>query len=490
MNIEPRFSPERAQRRRHSPACPAHHTFARWRRAVLLIGMFATATPARAAPNAATQRVDLALRRVTDPEFPIVAAAQRLLVARDKATIPAKTLPKDLHPKSEYFVFELRGRAMTIIVEPAAPELLHVDRDGDGDLAHHTPVEGLPVRRRLGAKVITAHRFPPTTIAIDQRDDRLPVEVYFEHVPPGQLIVYPAHYREGRIVLAALSYRVALVDNTYDGRYDDPCTPPVARCDVDQWDCMAIDQNRNNRYDHVRWGYWEIQPVTPRCLVGENAFDVDVAPDGSSLTLTPAEIEYGSIQAPMPGAELLLVGEYGFMHLGGRTGAWRVPVGHYACWAAIVQRRDPHGNVWTLRNVETGKALFDVEARPDDLTDLAVGGALQPVESAAASPGSRTANARRTGAKTDRTSAGRLSSGRLSGGDAKPTRPQTTDQGSTGAKSARSTGASRASRDLAAWGNYVDSGGVEYMPILKNGHPRNFQTQHPRKRRVWRRRYG
>lgn len=265
----------------------------------------------------------------------------------------------------------LGGRQITLAVEGGATPTLRVDTNFNGRLSDEQPVPG--TRLGSGNARAATYRFGPISIRPPQNDDGEPVQFFIQTAQAGTLTLYPARCRVGEVRIDGESWQVALMDCNFDGRYDDVCKLPLPRSAWSRFDGIAVDRNRNKRFDPGGAAQWEIQPLTRMIGFGDKHYLVRVAPDGSALQCQPADIAMGTLDIKRAGVELLVLGDAGVFRLAGHS-QWRLPEGRYSCWSVVLFDIGPRGPTgWQLPGTGSFGKLADFQIRGNQTTQLPVG---------------------------------------------------------------------------------------------------------------------
>jgi hypothetical protein len=333
----------------------------------------AQGTAGEADENQPGLTVRLDLRPVEDASDPLFAAARRALVPQRRPPASLKS-PVPVPSGMRCCVAQLGGQQLLALIDRAVPPRVAVDTDLDGNLLRERLQLAKPIKDRDAVGGLPRLSYGPIRCSLAAGA----IEIVIERDAQGRFWVLPGAYREGSIGLAGRDYRVALVDCDYDGRYD------RAICTDDRplggWltDWMAIDRNRDGRFDVAYSGRWEIQPLTPVWAVGESLFRAKVEPDGSVVRLEPAGLGMGLLDVGTPDSELLVVGLSGVMRLTGGEGKWWLPEGPYSCWSVRLRYTEAATKrTWTLADAGNPRDLRGFEIEKDQTLSRPIGGPLK-----------------------------------------------------------------------------------------------------------------
>jgi hypothetical protein len=230
---------------------------------------------------------------------------------------------------------------------------LSVDTDGDGVLSEERCFtaevnRGSPVSGR------GQHLGPISLLSRDSPgrvNDGFDVGC-FRQDARGLLMPSPAFYRTGKVRLAGQTYRVAVVDGDCDGLFQSILPLPLAdrtlwsrpRCDV-----FAIDLNRDGKFDQSVREKSEVCPLGRLTKVEDAYYALDIAPDGSSLSLSRTEPQFGTLalDANDVAAELRLWSDAADQYLPANR-QWQLPPGRYAAIHGVLTAKDASGDIWTF----------------------------------------------------------------------------------------------------------------------------------------------
>jgi hypothetical protein len=261
---------------------------------------------------------------------------------------------------------------------------LCVDTDGDGIFSEErcftarvnkeSPVSG---RRQQIGPISLISRDSPGKV-----NDGFDVGCFREDIR-GLLMPRAAFFRTGRIRLAGQTYRVAAVDGNCDGLFKSILSLPLA--DHTLWarpecDVFAIDLNSNGTFEHSLRQESEVFPLGKLTKVGDAYYAIDLAPDGSRLTLSRTEPQFGTLVLDVNDAamELRLWSDAADRHLPYNS-QWQLPPGQYTAIHATFTKRDASGDLWAFSSFAPVFAadcmgpldLFTIE--PGETTSIRIG---------------------------------------------------------------------------------------------------------------------
>lgn len=297
-----------------------------------------------------------------------------LQVARTTTAKPTEVqeVPADVPREPVYFVFragqrELNGITYRSTRRPQEVKLL-IDTDGDGLWSDEVEYIGFWQR---WFTLERTYLFGP----MSTQPDGVEGAVFHAQCAGGKRVVfYPTVYRRGQVILKGKTYDVALVDTDFDGRYDKSFVPPAwgsrsPRCDV-----LILDLNRNSELNFSTSKTSEFMPLSRLVEVDGTYYELDVAPDGSTIDFREAQVQYGILDLGGAEAKLTLYSDAAIQRLEGAAGRWRLPAGRYCAVELELTDRDASGSKWqfTMDNHGMG-ALGDFEIQPGRTTSFRLG---------------------------------------------------------------------------------------------------------------------
>jgi hypothetical protein len=257
---------------------------------------------------------------------------------------------------------------------------LCVDTKGDGVLSRQQCFTATRVR---ATKVnVASLRFGPVSLASDGGSSGTGSRFYVDSYradAPGPLITFPAFFRTGTLRLAGQTYRVAVADGDYDGRFHSTLALPLDHAwRLPASDVFAIDLNHDGEFEFSSAGRSEVTPLGHLIQVAGTYYAIDLAPEGTSIALVKTEPEFGTL-ALEPNdttAELKLWSDASDQYLRGRQ--WRLPAGQYKGIYIASERKDASGDVWSFSSdfssafSHLGSLEFFV-IRPGETTSVRIG---------------------------------------------------------------------------------------------------------------------
>ncbi len=198
---------------------------------------------------------------------------------------------------------------------------------------------------------------------------------FYVHCSNGQwLVLYPARYREGQVALDGKTYKIALVDCDYDGRYNHVFAPPARGVGEPGCDAFAIDLDGDSKFRTGQPGGSEIMPFSQIVKVNEDYYSLHVTDDGGIIEFRQAKPSFGELDVGGREVDLRLWSDAAHQWLRGSGSKWRVPAGKYRGVSLELTEKDSAGNLWAFKTDKAGQGeLSHFEVRPGEATSLQIG---------------------------------------------------------------------------------------------------------------------
>jgi hypothetical protein len=250
-------------------------------------------------------------------------------------------------------------------------DTLYVDADRDGRITVDEKVVGQPTD--------TGFIFGPVRLLVWDGARRTPQWFQFRfsdyEVEEGRTVrnfqAFNAGYYTGTVQFGDQKRRIALVDSNGNGVYNDYPKPggPAG-------DRLLIDLNGDGQFDIGPLSE-EAQPLGRYVLAGDRYWRLDVAPDGSAVTVAPLDLPLGTLRSEVSEFALLLRGREGDLRVRGTGGVARVPAGRYHLVRCQFVLDDKAGRRWSFTG-GGGENDVPVDVPADSTTPLALGPPLTP----------------------------------------------------------------------------------------------------------------
>lgn len=141
-----------------------------------------------------------------------------------------------------------------------------------------------------------------------------------------------AAYREGEVTLDGKSHRIALVDCNSNGRFDDEVTvrkSTSGRASVRYGDIVLVDVDPRDELLPSN-GDSPGSPVAKLLAIGGGFYEMEVAPGGDKVTLSPSPVSHGHVTISTDGFQGTVYSDTGVVNIkGDKSEAVPVPVGDW-----------------------------------------------------------------------------------------------------------------------------------------------------------------
>ena len=141
----------------------------------------------------------------------------------------------------------------------------------------------------------------------------------------------PAGYTEGKVSFGGNTYNVALVDDNCNGSFNDVYAVPdgVRQSGLVSaaGDTMIIDLNGDGKFDKNIYDTPELYHIGKYISFDSKCYEMSIAPDGRSITVTEADAPLGYISTGHDEFSVELLGENGALKLAGGSRKTKVPAG-------------------------------------------------------------------------------------------------------------------------------------------------------------------
>ena len=293
-----------------------------------------------------------------------------------------RDVPPDAPPEPVYFTLEIDDRKVHGIVYRSTHRTkkakLRLDIDGDGLLSDEREYIGTWLSIFRLSRV---YEFGP--VSIKHTGNGSKASRFYISCNDGKwIILYATHYREGQVKLDGRTYKMALVDCDYNGKYNDAFVPPAKSSREPGCDSIAIDLNGNSKFDFDKPGVSELMPLSRLVKINENYYHLDIADSGEIVEFRRAKPAFGTLDLGDESVNIRLWSDAGHQHLISSTGKLRLPAGKYSAVELKLTETDSAGNKWLF---DTEKArggagagkLGAFEVRPDETTSFEIGPPFQ-----------------------------------------------------------------------------------------------------------------
>ena len=285
--------------------------------------------------------------------------------------------PADAPKEPVYFVVRVGDRDIHGITYRSISNgqvKLYLDTDGDGLFSDEREYVGT----WLSIFSLTrTYRFGP--VSTQPAGTGAKGGTFYANCSDGRWLTFDSvFYRRGKVVLEGRSYKIALVDTDFDGKYNKYFMPPAANSRDPQCDVLAIDLNGDSRFNFKEPGDSEIMPLCRLIKIEGRYYGIDVAEDGGTIEFRKAKPQFGTLSLNGKQVELALWSDTGHQRVSGSNGKWLLPAGKYSAVKLELTEPDSQGNRWTFH---AGRAwagqLGDFEIRPGQTTSFQIGPPFQ-----------------------------------------------------------------------------------------------------------------
>ncbi len=235
-------------------------------------------------------------------------------------------------------------------------ETLYVDANGDGSLNDEAQVTGTPNTYTRDGEEVQDWRqveFPAVELKVAYGDKTHPYRVKpsCRTYSDTSMSLRSAGYCRGELELAGETYAVALVDDTCNGRFNDPYggRDGSSGSIYGSGDALVIDTNQDGEFDKDHNPTAELYRLGRHLVFNGTSYDLDVSPCGRRLSLTPTASPCGVVTLSQELCEVELMGDGGTLKLDSVAGKSRIPVGEYRFATCRLEEKTAGGNVtWGL----------------------------------------------------------------------------------------------------------------------------------------------
>lgn len=291
---------------------------------------------------------------------------------------PLTELPRDLEmpegvSKSVHLFRQPFGARQVLLLLDTGktPNTLYVDTDVDGSLADEKAVAGKPLAR------MRSLLFEDLALTPADGDDDAPRGRFLAaRLGANYLILLPGGVMKGELVIGDEKKLVTLIDGNANGRYDDVIDFPVPGNGRGRFDMMGIDLNGDGKLISRFGRAAESQFLPRRIRIDDRWYAIDVAADGTSLTLTPVTPETGSMKFVGRVQAVFASDNGAIVDKSDDEGVMELPEGNYAVQRLTLALLDDAGATWTLSCRSPSKELQHIVVRPDKVTEVNAGGPL------------------------------------------------------------------------------------------------------------------
>ena len=302
------------------------------------------------------------VRKRADPSSPLVWLALQSLQPQTAKPSGVQDLPAGFD-RPCYYLMKTGGKQVLLALNLSKEPRLCVDVRGDGVLSQEPCFSGSLVHE-IDAS-FTVWRFGPIALAPGADSHEAAGAFYASCGGMGEpvpLTIRPAFLGTGKLKLDGRTYRAAVIDGDCDGQFGSILSLPLD----EQWwlpqsDVFAIDLNHNGRFERSASLSVpsEVMPLGRLVRVADTYYALDIALDGTSLTLSKTQPHFGTlvVEPNDMTVKLRLWSDAADQCLHGRQ--WQLPAGKYQGTHAAFEKKDVAGNVWSFScDLNSGSADY------------------------------------------------------------------------------------------------------------------------------------
>ncbi|HUU20745.1 MAG TPA: hypothetical protein VMW72_26600 [Sedimentisphaerales bacterium] len=289
-----------------------------------------------------------------------------------------KDLPKKISNRVNYFHAKIAGREIPLIIDRGRKSKLYLDTDADGCLSDEKGFTSKTVKRRLFGPV-DYYRFGPISVKFEQAAEKFAQQIYVftRDSYMRHLILCPAHYRKGKVLLDQNIYEVRVVDGNFDGKYGRILSLPIEKIWRPGCDSFAIDLNHNGKLDFNYYLHSEIMPLGRMVRVGNSYYSINIAEGGTFLELNKIQPECGTLDLGNTNVKLKLWSDAAQQYISDLKSNGPIPAGRYKALFIELSQIDSERNAWTFTSYRDTGALYDFEINKNETTSFEIGPPFQ-----------------------------------------------------------------------------------------------------------------
>lgn len=250
---------------------------------------------------------------------------------------------------------------------------LFLDTNGDGRFSDEREYLGSWMRM---IRITMTYYFGP--VATQHGDIGIEAGSFVAQCSNGKwLVFYPAIYREGQVLLDGKIYKIALVDNDFDGKYNRFFVPPAKSSREPGSDAFAIDLDGDSKFNYRQPCESELMPLSRLVKINDTYYSIDVAENGSIVEFRKATPQFGQIDFGGEEVYARLWSDIAPQWLKG-AGKNSVPAGRYGAVVMELAKKDSSGDKVVFTTDKGGAGQFgDFEVKPGQVTSFQFGPPFQ-----------------------------------------------------------------------------------------------------------------
>jgi hypothetical protein len=285
-----------------------------------------------------------------------------------------KDLPEKISYRVNCFIAKIDGREIPMIIDRGGNSKLYLDTDADGCLSDEKGFAPKAVKKRLFGPV-DYHKFGPISLKFVQAADKFAQQIYVftRDSYMRRLILCPAVYRKGKILLDNNIYEVTVIDGDFDGKYDKLFSPPIENIWKPGCDSFAIDLNRNGRLDINYYNHSELMPLSRMVKVGNSYYSINVAESGKSITLNKIQPDLGTLDLNRENVKLKLLSDTAQQYIFNFKNRMQIPEGRYQALFVEFSLIDSERNIYNFMSYTNTGILRNFEISKNQTTSFKIG---------------------------------------------------------------------------------------------------------------------
>ena len=324
-------------------------------------------------PPAQEGRCALRFTQVKSPESSALALAYQRVWKPSQQPSELKDLPEGVSSDASYFLARLCGRDVPVVVDCSKKLKLFLDKNGDGRLSDEKGIVARAIRKSWFGPV-EYYRFGPVAMQSNAHSDKSVAKFYIAADERGRaLTFYPTGYMSGDVRLGAQVYRVAVVDGSFDGRYDKTASLPFEKTWNLDCDSFALDRNNDRRFDQNYYHRSELVPLAKMFKMADTYYAISLTADAASLELKKIEPQFGTLDVGGADIRLKLWSDAAEQYLCGSAQKWQLPAGRYTALFLELSKLDSRGNNWIFETYRDTGQLRDFEIGPREARSIKIG---------------------------------------------------------------------------------------------------------------------
>jgi len=258
-------------------------------------------------------------------------------------------------------------------------DTMYVDGNNNEDMTDDVKLVG----KIIDAGSLIQTQFPPVEVPVAYGGKNYPynlrplVNAYSEEIA---VQCRASGYCEGELRFGDKKYKVALFDDTSNGLFNDKYETPRGYTRdgpiYAQGDTLAMDMNGDGAFEKKYQDTPEMYHVGKYVSFGDKSYQLEIAPNGRTITVRETETPCGYVTSEQKGASIELISNDGALKVNGGGSKSKVPVGEYRLAACSFDGKDDKGAAWRI----AGRGLWGqtaIQVSPGENTTVKFGPPLK-----------------------------------------------------------------------------------------------------------------